>query len=273
MSLRSLLRHSGTLIGLLIVMSLFAAVVGFALFGRVDPNAQDLAGRLAPPSTAHLLGTDEVGRDILARLLAGAYITAEVVVLVSVLAVPIGMLIGLLSGHRGGWLDGVLMRFTDLFLALPKLVLALAFAAALGPGIENAAIAIAITSWPPYARIVRAETMLLRKADFVVAAMLQGASNARLLLRYILPMTVSSVLVRAALDMSGIILTAAGLGFLGLGIQPPDAEWGAMVAGGRAAILDQWWVATFPGIAILLVSIAFSLIGDGMRDLLDKRGA
>ncbi len=167
----------------------------------------------------------------------------------------------------------MLMRVTDLFLALPKLVLALAFAAALGPGIENAAIAIAITSWPPYARIVRSETVLLRKAEFVVAAMLQGASNARILWHYILPLTVSSVLVRAALDMSGIILTAAGLGFLGLGVQPPTAEWGAMVAGGRAAILDQWWVATFPGVAILLASLAFSLIGDGMRDLLDKRGA
>jgi peptide/nickel transport system permease protein len=265
-------RHAGLWLGVLILALLALATLGFLLFGRTDPNAQDLVGRLAAPSAAHWLGTDEVGRDILARLLTGARVTAEVVMLVSLLAVPVGTLVGLLAGYRGGAFDTLLMRTTDLFLALPKLVLALAFAAALGPGIENAAIAIAITSWPPYARIMRAETRLMRQSDFVVAAALQGASTARLLLRYILPLTLNSVLVRSALDMSGIILTAAGLGFLGLGVQPPTAEWGAMVAGGRAAILDQWWVATFPGLAILLVSVAFSLIGDGLRDLLDRRG-
>jgi len=269
--MRSLLRHGGLLVGLLMLAALALAVSGFALFGRQDPLRQDLPGRLAAPSSAHWLGTDEVGRDTLARIMSGAIITGEVVLLVSILAVPVGMLVGLAAGYRGGALDIVLMRVTDLFLALPKLLLALAFAAALGPGIENAAIAIAITSWPPYARIMRAETVLLRNADFVVAAVLQGASTTRLLLRYILPLTLNSVLVRAALDMSGIILTAAGLGFLGLGVQPPAAEWGAMVAGGRSAILDQWWVATFPGLAILTVSVAFSLIGDGLRDLLDKR--
>ena len=161
--------------------------------------------------------------------------------------------------------------YNDLVFA--GLVLALAFVAALGPGIENAVIAIALTSWPPFARIARAETLTIRKAEFVQAAIVQGASSARILLRYIAPLCVSSVIVRLTLDMAGIILTAAGLGFLGLGAQPPTPEWGAMVATGREFILDQWWVATIPGGAIFLVSLAFNLLGDGLRDALDPRAS
>ena len=163
------------------------------------------------------------------------------------------------------------MRITDIFLAFPRLVLALAFAAALGPGIENAVIAIALTAWPPYARLARAETMTRRNAEFIQAAKLLGASEFRILATQILPLCLPSVIIRLTLDMAGIILTAAGLGFLGLGAQPPAAEWGAMVSSGRQVLLDQWWVATLPGLAIFVTSLGFNLLGDGLRDVSDSR--
>lgn len=163
------------------------------------------------------------------------------------------------------------MRITDIFLAFPKLVLALAFVAALGPGIENAVLAIAITSWPPYARIARAETLTVRNSDYIKAVQLMGASPFRIVLRHIMPLCISSLIIRVTLDMAGTILTAAGLGFLGLGAQPPLPEWGAMIASGRRFILDQWWVAAAPGVAILIVSLGFNLLGDGLRDALDPR--
>jgi len=166
-----------------------------------------------------------------------------------------------------------LMRITDIFLAFPRLILALAFVAALGPGIENAIIAIAITSWPPYARIARAETLMIRNSDFIAAVKLQGASTTRIILGHVMPLCISSLIVRVTLDMAGIILTAAGLGFLGLGAQPPAPEWGAMVATGRNYIIDQWWVAAMPGLAIFVVSLGFNLLGDGLRDVLDPKAA
>jgi peptide/nickel transport system permease protein len=193
------------------------------------------------------------------------------VALVAITAAPIGLLVGTAAGYLGGWVDTVLMRITDIFLAFPRLILALAFVAALGPGIENAVIAISITSWPPYARIARAETLTVRKSDYIAAARLQGAGTGRILVGHVMPMCVSSVIVRVTLDMAGIILTAAGLGFLGLGAQPPSAEWGAMVSTGRRFLLDQWWVAVLPGAAIFVVSLGFNLLGDGLRDVLDPR--
>jgi peptide/nickel transport system permease protein len=206
-----------------------------------------------------------------AALIHGSRITLFVVALVAVLAAPVGLLVGTAAGYAGGWLDAVLMRITDIFLAFPKLILALAFVAALGPGIENAVIAIAITSWPPYARIARAETLTIRQADYISAVKLLGASPVRIVLRHVMPLCLPSVIVRVTLDMAGIILTAAGLGFLGLGAQPPMPEWGAMIAAGRAYVLDQWWVAAAPGAAIFVVSLAFNLLGDGLRDALDPK--
>jgi peptide/nickel transport system permease protein len=235
------------------------------------PNAPDLAARLLPMSTDHWLGTDELGRDILSRIIYGSRLTLYVVVLVAVIAAPVGLLIGTTAGYAGGLLDTVLMRVTDIFLAFPKLILALAFVAALGPGIENAVIAIAVTSWPPYARIARAETMTIRDADFISAARIQGAGPLRLVWGHIVPLCTSSLIVRVTLDMAGIILTAAGLGFLGLGAQPPLPEWGAMISSGRKFLLDQWWVATMPGVAIFIVSLGFNLLGDGLRDVLDPK--
>jgi peptide/nickel transport system permease protein len=252
---------------LLVLMGIFAPLLSLGN----SPLTQDLAGRLAPPSAEHWFGTDELGRDILARTLYGARATLAIVALVSVIVVPIGLAVGTVAGYMGGWVDAVLMRITDIFLAFPRLILALAFAAALGPGIENAVIAIALTSWPAYARIARSETMTIAHSDFIQSVVLQGASTWRILFRHIVPLCLSSVIVRLTLDMSGIILTAAGLGFLGLGAQPPTPEWGAMVSSGRDVILDQWWVATIPGLAIFIVSLGFNLLGDGLRDVFDPK--
>ncbi len=191
--------------------------------------------------------------------------------MVAITAAPLGIIIGASAGYVGGKTEAVLMRLTDAFLAFPKLVLALAFAAALGPGIENAVLAIALTSWPPYARIARAETLMVRSTDYVAAARLTGASDLRILFGHIMPMCMPSLIVRVSLDMAGIILIAAGLGFLGLGVAPPQPEWGAMVSEGRQQILEQWWVCTYPGVAIFIVSLGFNLIGDGLRDVLDPR--
>ena len=261
-------------IGLAIILGLIVLAVFAPVLAPHSPYVGDLANaRLMTPGPGHWLGTDDQGRDILSRLIYGSRLTLQVVVLVAVIAAPIGLLVGTVAGYAGGWVDAVLMRVTDIFLAFPKLVLALAFVAALGPGIGNAIIAIAITSWPPYARIARAETLTVRNSDYILAVRLMGASPWRIVLRHIMPLCISSLIVRVTLDMAGIILTAAGLGFLGLGAQPPLPEWGAMIASGRRFILDQWWVAAMPGFAILIVSLGFNLLGVGLRDALDPRGS
>jgi peptide/nickel transport system permease protein len=266
-------RHNRlAVLGLAIVMALVLVAAFAPWIATHNPYDQNLAQRLLPPGEqGHWLGTDEFGRDVFSRLVYGARITLYIVVLVALIAAPIGLIVGTAAGYLGGWVDAVLMRITDVFLAFPSLILALAFVAALGPGIENAVIAIALTSWPPYARMARAETLTLRNSDFIAVARIQGAGTGRILFRHVMPLCVSSLTVRVTLDMAGIILTAAGLGFLGLGAQPPMAEWGAMVSAGRRFILDQWWVATIPGIAIFTVSLAFNLLGDGLRDVLDPR--
>jgi peptide/nickel transport system permease protein len=269
----SILTNPTALVGLIIVALLVFAAIFAPWLSPESPIAQDLPNRLSPPSAAHWFGTDELGRDILARTLYGARVTLTIVALVSIVVAPIGLAVGTVAGYMGGWVDAVLMRITDVFLAFPRLVLALAFAAALGPGIENAVIAISLTAWPPYARIARSETLAIARSDFIQAAVLQGASTWRILFRHIVPLCLSSVIVRLTLDMAGIILTAAGLGFLGLGAQPPTAEWGAMVSSGRDVILDQWWVATIPGIAIFVVSLGFNLLGDGLRDVFDPKSS
>ncbi|MDY0745103.1 nickel transporter permease [Paucibacter sp. R3-3] len=266
-------RNRLALVGLGLVALLAVVALLAPWLAPFDPTQGDLLKtRLLPPSAAHWMGTDDQGRDILSRLLWGSRITLFIVVLVAVLAAPIGLAVGTAAGFFGGWVDQLLMRLTDIFLAFPRLILALALAAALGPGIENAVLAIAITSWPPYARIARAETLSIRQADYIAAIRLAGASNRRILFGHVMPLALPSLIVRVTLDMAGIILTAAGLGFLGLGAQPPSPEWGAMIAAGRAYVLDQWWVAAGPGAAIFVVSLAFNLLGDGLRDALDPKG-
>jgi peptide/nickel transport system permease protein len=259
--------------GLVFVILLTLAAWLAPFVATHDPLQQDLARALLPPSGENWFGTDELGRDVYSRLVWGARTTLYIAILVTVIVGPIGFVIGAAAGYIGGWADTVLMRITDIFLAFPSLVLALAFSAALGPGIENAVIAIALTVWPPVARLVRAETLTFRKADFVVAAELQGAGVLRIMFRYIVPLCAPSVVIRLTLNMASIILTAAGLGFLGLGAQPPSPEWGAMAAQGRQYLLDAWWLTAIPGMAILLVSLAFNLLGDGLRDILDPKHA
>jgi peptide/nickel transport system permease protein len=241
------------------------------LLTQADGTEQHLSDRLLAPSAEHWFGTDELGRDIYERIVWGSRVTLYIVGLVGILVVPIGILIGTVAGYVGGWVDNVLMRFTDIFLAFPRLILALAFVSALGPGIENAVLAIALTTWSPYARLARAETITIRNSEYIMAARLQGASAVRILYGHIMPLCISSVIIRLTLDMAGIILTAAGLGFLGLGAQPPLPEWGAMISTGRQYILDQWWVAAVPGLAIFVVSLGFNLLGDGLRDVLDPK--
>lgn len=265
--------HPLGLVGLAVILLLVVAAVAAPWIAGHDPAVQDMLGRLKPPSAAHLFGTDEFGRDVFARVVYGARTTLYIVVLTTLIVAPIGLAVGVTAGYLGGIADEILMRVTDVFLALPGLVLALGFAAALGAGITNAIIAIALTAWPPIARLARAEALALRQADFIAAVRLQGATKARIILRHIVPMCLPSVIVRVTLGMAGVILTAAGLGFLGLGAKPPMAEWGAMVSTGREYMIDSPWVIMAPGFAIATVSLAFNLVGDALRDILDPRGS
>ncbi|MDP2754729.1 MAG: ABC transporter permease [Nitrospirota bacterium] len=255
-----------TVIGFLVLVAIFAP-----LLATHNPTVQNLSEGLRAPSREHLFGTDEFGRDVFSRIVFGSRITLYIVGLVSIIVGPIGLIVGTVSGYLGGIVDTVMMRITDIFISFPSLVLALAFVAALGPGLDHAVLAIALTSWPSIARLARAETLSLRKADYITAIELQGASKARVIVRHIMPMCMSSVIVRLTMNMASIILTAAGLGFLGLGALPPAPEWGAMISSGRRYMLESWWLVAVPGVSILLVSLAFNLFGDGLRDALDPR--
>jgi peptide/nickel transport system permease protein len=268
---RDIAANPAALGGLILAILLFTAAMAAPLIATHDPGSQDLANRLARPSALHWFGTDELGRDVYSRVLFGARITLGMVIAVVVIVAPMGLAIGCVAGYAGGWADRVLMRVTDVFLAFPRLILALAFVAAIRPGVTSTVAAIALTAWPPYARLARAETLTIRNTDFIAAVRLFGASPNRIILRHIVPLCLSSVIVRVTLDMSSIILTAAALGFLGMGVQPPSPEWGAMIATARRFILEQWWVPTIPGIAIFLAALAFNLLGDGLRDALDPK--
>ncbi len=264
-------RNPIAMIGLLIVVGLVTIAALAPWITTSDGLELHLADRLQAPSSEHWFGTDELGRDIFDRIIWGSRITLYIVALVSIIVVPIGLLIGTVAGYIGGWVDTVLMRLTDIFLAFPRLILAMALVAVLGRGLENAVLAIALTTWSPFARIVRAEALTIRNSEFILAAQMQGVSTVGILTRHVAPLCMSSVIVRLTLDMAGIILTAAGLGFLGLGAQPPTPEWGAMISLGRQYLIDQWWVPTIPGIAILVVSLGFNLLGDGLRDVFDPK--
>ncbi|WP_149588327.1 nickel transporter permease [Tabrizicola flagellatus] len=267
-------RNPLAMTGLVIVVALLVLAAFAPVFATHDPIAQNLGQRLLPPGTpGHWLGTDDFGRDIWSRIVHGARITLYIVALVALTAPVLGLVIGTVAGYAGGWVDTVLMRITDIFMAFPRLILALALVAVLGPGIFNAVLAIALTAWPPYARVARAETLTVRSSDYIAAVRLQGAGAARIVWGHVMPMCLPSVIIRVTLDMAGVILIAAGLGFLGLGAQPPLPEWGLMISSGRKFLFDQWWVATMPGLAIFIVSLGFNLLGDGLRDVLDPRSA
>lgn len=264
-------RNRLMVLGTAIILGLLLVAALAPLLATATPYAQVLNDRLLPPSTAHLFGTDGLGRDIFTRVVFGARVTLTITLLVAAISTPLGMLIGIVAGYLGGVVDEILMRLADVFLAFPRLILAIAFAAALGPGVENAILAIAIAQWPSYARLARAETLNVRNNEYIQAMRVLGAGKLTIMAGHILPLTLSSIIVRMSLDMGTIILTAAGLGFLGLGAQPPMPEWGLMVADGRQYLVDQWWVSTLPGLAILVVVMGFNLLGDGIRDVLDPR--
>jgi ABC-type dipeptide/oligopeptide/nickel transport system permease subunit len=256
----------------LAVIGAWAVIAIFApLIAPYNPLAQQFT-ILAPPSAAHWFGTDELGRDVFSRVLYGARITLPLGVILVVTAMIIGSLLGGVAGYFGGWTDNALMRLADLVFAFPGIILALAIAAALGPQLRNAVIAVIVVSWPSYSRLVRSLVLSARSAQYVVASRLLGASGPRILFTDIRPNAAGPVLVLAALDIGNAVLLLSGLSFLGLGAQPPTAEWGAMVAEGTLNFND-WWVGLFPGLAILTVVLAFNFVGDALRDQLDPRTA
>jgi peptide/nickel transport system permease protein len=256
----------------LAVIGAWAVIAIFApLIAPYNPLAQRFT-ILAGPSAAHWFGTDELGRDVFSRVLFGARITLPLAVILIIAAMVIGAIIGGVAGFFGGWVDNILMRVADLVFAFPGIILALAVAAALGPQLRNAVIAVVVVSWPSYARLVRSLVLASRSAQYVVASRLLGASGLRVLVTDIRPNAAGPVLVLAALDIGNAVLLLSGLSFLGLGAQPPTAEWGAMVAEGTQNFND-WRVGMFPGLAILTVVLAFNFIGDALRDMLDPRTA
>jgi peptide/nickel transport system permease protein len=267
----ALLRSPLTVAGLVLIVVFSLSALLASVLAPADPLDQKLSQRLKPPSPAHWLGTDQLGRDVLSRLLFGARISLTIGLVVVGTAGTFGTLVGLVAGYTGGLVDEALMRVTDVFLAFPALILAMAIAGALGPSLNNAMIAIAVVTWPVYARLVRGQVLSLREREFVEAARSLGASTARILWRHILPNTLAPILVQASFDMGGAILSAAGLSFIGFGAQPPTPEWGVMISDGRKYVSTQSWLSLFPGLAILLTVAAFNLIGDGLRDSLDPR--
>lgn len=249
-----------------VVTALLAPVLSPA-----EPLAQNVGNGLRPPSMGNLLGTDKLGRDILSRMLYGARISLGVGLAVVAIAGGIGTLLGLVAGYVGGWADEVLMRITDIFFAFPALILSMAIAGALGPSLRNALLAISAVTWPVYARLIRGQMLSLKQSEFVVAAKALGVPEWRIVLRHLLPNTLAPLLVQASFDMGAAITAVAGLSFIGFGAQPPTPEWGVMISEGRNYLATQWWLATFPAIAILLVVGSFNLLGDGLRDALDPR--
>ena len=269
--LRRVRRSPSAVLGATILFLMLFAALFAPLIAPYDPNLQETANRLAVPSVAHWIGTDAFGRDLLSRLLYGARPTLLLVLFVVLLMAPTGIVIGVLAGYFGGITERILMRITDIVMSFPRLLLAFAFVAIMGPGLLNGALALALTSWPAYARQARVETVALRRSDYLAAAEMVGIRGTRLLIGHVLPLVMPSAIIRLALDLSGVILAAAGLGFLGLGVRPPTAEWGSMVAEGTQVIFDQWWIAAAPGFSILIISLGFNLVADGLRDILDPR--
>ena len=267
-------RNSSAMLGLgIVIVFLITAAIG----PWVVPYPEDAQGtihleiKLLPPSAAHWFGTDEVGDDVLTRVIIGARVSLKIGLIITGIAILIGVPLGLIAGLVGGRTDELIMRFTDVFLSVPGLILAIAIVGALGPGIENAMLALSLVWWPGYVRLVQAKTLSLKNSIYVDAARSMGASNMRIVFVHILPNCSSPIVVKASMDMGLAILGAASLGFLGLGAQPPFPEWGAMISYGRNYLPDWWWYSFFPGMCIFLTVLGFNLMGDGLRDILDPR--
>lgn len=260
---------SGIFILILAVIAIVTAVAPGIL--PYDPYQQDLGQSLLPPSAEHWFGTDLQGRDIFCRVMVGTQISLSVGLIAVAFSLTIGVILGSIAGYKGGWIDTVIMRIMDMMLAIPSILLAIAIMAALGPGIEKAVVAIGLVSIPEYARIVRSEILAIKENDYVAAARVIGDSNFKIVFRHVLPNALPSIIVRATLGISSAILDCAALGFLGLGVQPPAAEWGDMLGRGRNELFRAPWLMIFPGLAITLAVLAFNLLGDGIRDGLDPK--
>jgi peptide/nickel transport system permease protein len=273
-SMSLILNNPLTTFGLLVILVLSISAI-FAPFLAPFPDQgkglSNLEERLEPPTLKHPLGTDNLGRDILSRIIYGARISLKSAAVVVLIVMSIGVPLGLLAGYFGGKLDEVIMRFADMILAFPSLLLAIAIVASLGPSLINALIAIAIPWWPWYTRLMRSQVISVKEMQFVESARAIGASRWRIMFRHILPNCLSPIIVQATVDMGFIILAIASLGFLGLGTQPPAADWGVMVSDGREFFMNQWWISTFSGGAIFLTVLAFNLTGDGIREALDPK--
>jgi len=254
----------------LVAVILLIAVIG-PLFYPYSPIALNLADKFKSPSFAHWFGTDSAGRDILSRVIAGTRVSLMIAFWVILVATALGTSFGTIAGISGGWIDEVLMRLADVFLSFPPLILAMAIAAALGAGLKAAIVGLAVTWWPGYARLIRARVLSIRGELYVESARAIGCGTLRIVLRHIIPNAINPLIVQITLDVGYVILAAAGLGFIGVGAQPPTPEWGTMIAAGREYILSKWWVSTFPGLALFMTVLAFNLTGDLLRNELDPQ--
>ncbi len=269
---RRLRKDPAMLVGTGLLILFFLLAILAPVLSPRDPIEQNPIDSLKPPSANYVLGADKLGRDVLSRMIHGARISVFAGLAVIAAAGCFGTVLGLLAGYRGGWADEALMRITDVFFAFPGLILAMAIAGALGPSLQNALIAVAVVTWPVYARLIRGQTLALREREYVLAAKSLGVGEWRILLQHILPNALSPLLVQASFDMGATILSIAGLSFIGFGAQPPTPEWGAMISDGRKYdLIVYWWLTAVPGAAILLYVAAFNLVGDGLRDILDPR--
>ena len=271
---RFLIGNRLNLAGVIVVcLFIFLSIFGQAVSPH-DPYKQDiLQSKLLGPSTSHFLGTDELGRDVFSRILTGTRVSLKVAVFVLTFAVVFGTLVGAISGYAGGIVDEVLMRFTDMFLAFPALILAIAIASTIGRSLTNTMIALSTVFWPWYARLVRGQVLSIRERDYVDAARSIGISSWRLMMRHILPNAVAVVIIQVTLDVGYAILATSSLSFIGLGAQPPSPEWGTMLASARNYLRDAWWYTTFPGLALTMTVFAFNVLGDGLQEALDPRSS
>lgn len=271
--LRRMGRYRLTVVGVIVVLAIVIAALLAPIIAPYDPIALDIEALLMPPGGAHPLGTDELGRDIFSRIVYGTRYALLIGVAVVLIEAVIGIVLGSCAAYFGGWLDVVLMRIVDVMLAVPTLVLALAIAGVLGGGLGNMILAIGVTGWREFARLMRGQVLVIRTSTYVEAARALGGRDLRILVRHILPNALGTIIVFTTLEMPTALLWAASLSFLGLGAQPPTPEWGAMVAEGRGFIGQAWWVSTFPGLAIMITVLGFNFLGDGLRDMLDPRTA
>ena len=268
---RHILKNQLSLIGVILIGALLLLAVLGPLLAPYNPYHTDPINKLLVPSKTHIFGTDSLGRDILTRVLCGARISVTIAFIVLMVSGTIGTLVGITAGYFGAGIDNILMRITDIFLAFPRLILAMVVAAALGRSLNNVVLAVAFTTWTIFARLARSQALAVKEADYVESARASGATHWRILFVHILPMCISPVIIQGTIAMGGIILTVAGLGFIGFGAQPPTPEWGVMVSDGRNYLPTAWWACVFPGFAIMFTVLGFNLLGDGIRDILDPR--